>query len=721
MKTKLKVILHHNISEEITMKSKHGFLGFLKFAWFKIINFIMNFFYAVGLALITIPKLPILFAKESTSLFKKQSFTINFSKAVPFVLLVTIASAPILLAKTASEGQRLGGRVLGISTDALLDAEQAKHAITEENFSLAQDNFTLALQKLETAQVELDKSSILLESIVKLSPDKYNTENILESAKLLTESGALGSEILNNLTKIKFSPDGITHTDGQNIKETLENLNSNSKKISQNLSKANELMAPLDTSLLPAEYQLPLEASKSLVADFSQLTETLSKATDLFYELLIKDQTFLIVMQNNNELRPTGGFIGTVGQGKLKEGKITSLDIRSVYDFDGQIVNWYTPPIPMQTVNNRLFLRDSNWLAHFPDSASLINYNYERSGGETPDLIIAFTPDLFIQLLELTGPIVLPNYNVTISKENFIEQIQTTTSVEYSKELNQPKQMLADLYPALMQRVGEVTKNDSLSVLNLFLENLASKNIQLYSRDPELQSKILAFNWGGSINETSRDYLEMSFSNLSGTKTDRSLIRSAQLNTSIAEDGSIINELTYKVKNPLPNQAGLGNRSLLRILVPNGSRLISTSNFYSFELPKLDDRSTYLTDDLIATWNNSLKFSDQYQVWEGQESGKDFYAGWVNVDGGSEQTVTITYQLPFKVKDKDRYSLLWQKQSGVLPFEITQKIYFPNRSIIWDNFQNKENLTKNSTQNSLTWSGKLITDNFIGMVLDSKQ
>lgn len=720
MKTKLKVILHHNISEEITMKSKRGFLGFFIAIWFKAVNSLINFFYFVGLGLIQIPKLPVYIAKYLSANFGRPSLKLNLSKALPFLILVSIASTPILLAKTASEGQRLGGRVLGISTNALGDAEQAKQAITDENFTLAQDNFNLALEKLEKAQVELDQSSILLETIVKLSPDKYNTENLLESAKLLTESAVLGTEILNNLTKIKFSPDGITHKDGQKIKETLENLKDNSKKISQNLNKANELIAPLDTSLLPAEYQVALNSSKDLISDFSKLTETLSEASELFYALLINDQRILVVMQNNNELRPTGGFIGTVGQGRLNEGKITSLDIRSVYDFDGQITNWYTPPIPLQAVNNRLFLRDSNWLANFADSAQLINYNYERSGGETPDLIIAFTPDLFIQLLELTGPIVLPNYNVTISKDNFIEQIQTTTSIEYNKELNQPKQLLADLYPALMQRVGEITKNDSITVLNLFLENLSNKNIQLYSRHPELQSKIVKFNWGGTINDTSRDYLQINLSNLSGTKTDRSLARRAELVTTIAEDGSIINEVTYSVKNPLPKQTGLGNRSLLRLLVPNGSKLISASNFYSFDLPQLDNRSTYYTDELISSWNNSLTFDGQRSVWQGQESGKDFFAGWVNVEGGSEQTVTITYQLPFKITDKDRYSILWQKQSGVIPFEISQKINFPNKSILWDNFANNQGLHKDSTQSSLSWSGQLDSDKFIGMVLESK-
>src|SRR6185503_15609297 len=112
----------------------------------------------------------------------------------------------------------------------------------------------------------------------------------------------------------------------------------------------------------------------------------------------------LMLFQNYDEIRGTGGFIGTYGVVKVENGKIQSLKIDSIYDLDGSNYSRIAAPGPFQPEIPKWGMRDANWFADFPTSAKKILQMYEH-GVETADGVIAFTPQLFENILNLTGPI----------------------------------------------------------------------------------------------------------------------------------------------------------------------------------------------------------------------------------------------------------------------------------------------------------------------------
>ena len=122
----------------------------------------------------------------------------------------------------------------------------------------------------------------------------------------------------------------------------------------------------------------------------SRLKQTYSKLLSLseilptilgFYE----DKNYLLLFQNDDELRPTGGFIGSIGDAVVKKGKIQNLTIQDVYELDGQLRNHIEPPfIVRRYLQPHLYLRDSNFYLNFQESASMAallhNYrDWERS------------------------------------------------------------------------------------------------------------------------------------------------------------------------------------------------------------------------------------------------------------------------------------------------------------------------------------------------------
>lgn len=726
MKRKVKIILHHNIDQSYTTDKK-------KFSWpsfsalfFLILNAILAFSYSVGWIILNVVKFPLTaynWFHNGTHLSLKNP---NLKRAGGFALLVLIALVPVISLQIASEGQKVGGRILGLSDSLLENVNSAQEAIKSEDYQLAQTNFTSVISDLQNAKGELDQSSIFLKSIINFAPSSYNTGNILEAAELLAVSAQKGSGLLSQLNNFRFSPEGLTVAGGDSgsAKEALLMLKNDINEIDANLKKANQLLQPIDSGALPAKYQATLIDSKSLVADLATKMSSLQTVTTLLTDILLDEKRFLVLLQNNNELRATGGFIGTIAQGKINNASIQQLDIRSVYDLDGQLSTWITPPVPMRAVNNRWFMRDANWLANFVDSSQRLSVMYEQEGGETPDLVIAMTPELFIDLLNKTGPITLPTYGLTISASNFVEQIQTTTSVAYDKKLNQPKQLLADLYPQLLQKISG-NENASLGILGLlelFQKNLSSRNILLYSRDPVLQSTISKLRWSGELVNSQKDYLQINSSNLGGTKTDRSLKRKAHVITTIQPDGSIINQVQYTVTNPLPNSSGLLNRSFVRYFVPQESRVLAADGFTNLVLPELHKGQLYVNDSVIDQWNRDFEFDQAHNVWLGKESQKMFFGNWLEVRGGESKTVTITYQLPFKVSDLDTYSLYWQRQPGMNSLELSQEIIFPDSKLVWDNLGSQNRAVEKPDANKALWRlSDTVQDQFVGLVLDSSK
>lgn len=713
-KKTVKILLHHAVSDSVKTHHNHSQGSSFKRAWYGLLNAVISVAYGVGLSLVAISKAPV-WLFQSLQNRQTESYQTFGKRITAFVVLLILAAAPFLALTTISDGWEFGGRVLGVSDGALSDLTVAQEAIANKDYALAQNMFAQALTKLETIQNDLDKSSALIQAGSKLAPASFNTENLLEAARLLTEAGLSASQLLEELNQLTFTAEGLTTQTGESSEVAVKRLAENGQKINDNINHASELIAPINSSFLPAEYQVAITQAQDLIANLSEQTKPIQELSTLLTDLVLGSKSFLVILQNNNELRASGGFIGTVAQGRIDNGVISSLDIRTVYDIDGQLLKWVKPPTPLQAVNNRLFMRDSNWFANFPDSAQRISALYEMSGGETPDLIFAFTPELFVDFLNQTGPIQLPTYGVTITAENFVEQIQTSTSVAYSKNLNQPKQLLADLYPALMQRLGELSKGEPMLLLQILQQHLGQKNILIYSRNQALQGKFNFYRWSGEVSSTEGDYLQINSTNLNGSKTDRALQRSAELQTQIETDGRIVNRLSYTVENPLPQLEGLTNKSWVRFYVPNGSKLLGSSGFAKIELAKLPDQQSYQLNDEIEAWNRSLSKDASGQMDLGTEAGKTILAGWVEVSGGNATTVSVTYELPFQLKGRNSaYSLVWEKQAGMQPLAVKQTITFPERSLVW---LSPSLETASQDPAKLTWQATLTTDHFGGLIL----
>lgn len=400
---------------------------------------------------------------------------------------------------------------------------------------------------------------------------------------------------------------------------------------------------------------------------------------------------YLLLIQNNHELRATGGFIGTYGLLELGGGKF-DLKIDGIYNPDGQFRDNIIPPKPLQKITAAWTLHDSNWWADFPTSARQAMRFFEQTGNPTVDGVVAIDPEILAVLLAITGPIELPEYGVTVDSGNYLPILQESVEVKYDKEANTPKKIIGDLGVEIMKRllVNPIEKSDEL--VAGMLELLAERHIQLYSTNAKAEADIQMLGWGGETKDTSFDYLRVVHSNINGYKTDGVMERGYTLKTRIGDDGSVTNIVTITKKHTGGNTPyewwNKVNVDYLRVYAPLGSTLVRATGLTPESVPSPVNYGAlqFKTDDAVVASETTQNYNAEGGVYTSSEQGKTTFAGWMYVSPGEQGVVTLEYTLPFRLTRSEvyRYSLFWQKQAGLGSVPIEYTVDYPDEwNMLW--------------------------------------
>jgi hypothetical protein len=329
------------------------------------------------------------------------------------------------------------------------------------------------------------------------------------------------------------------------------------------------------------------------------------------------------------------------------------------------------------------------------------------------------------KLLEITGPIEMKDYDVTIDSNNFIEKTQYKVEVDYDKEENKPKKILSDLAPLVLDKIFNARDAKSISgTIKALSSGLSEKHILLYSQNSDMQKIISEKGWSGEILRAQKDYLSVINSNVNGYKTDGIINESITHKAEIRKDGSIIDTITISRHHNGGNSQyewwNKVNADYLRVYVPLGSKLIEADGHTrENNNPPLDYEALgFKKDPLIEREENNILIDENSGTKIYEDSGKTVFANWTYVSPQETMTLKYRYLLPFKLSidseknPVDSYSLLAQKQSGSIGSNFSSDIEFPkNYKVEWNY---PENLKKNSGGSSL--ESKLDTDKFIGLV-----
>lgn len=473
------------------------------------------------------------------------------------------------------------------------------------------------------------------------------------------------------------------------------------------LEKASHEIAKVSPDAVPEAYRGQVTDARAEIPMLASSVRKANAVADVLGDLMGNGapKRYLVIFQNNAELRPTGGFMGSFALVDVHDGKVKNMEIPGggTYDLKGSLTARLASPQPLHLINQHWQFQDANWYPDFPTSAKQIEWFYGKSKGPSIDGVIAMTATFMEKLLAVTGPIAMPEYGKTITAQNFFYETQKAVELDYDKAENRPKQFIADLAPKVLDRIMHADRGAFMSLAGTLDESLTKKDIQLWMKDPSLQSRLQALGWTGEMKPTDGDYLAIVHTNIAGQKTDLVMKDEVHHAVKVLPDGTGIVTLTIARTHTGEKNAlfsGVRNVDYLRVYVPKGSSLVEARGFSAPDpkLFKITDAAD-AEDPAIAAQDRDAKIDRASGTRVGEEGGRTVFGNWVQTDPGETSVITLVYQLPAGIvgvthpdkgglsslygklgaepRDRLAYSLLVQKQAGANPSAFTSSIDLP--------------------------------------------
>ena len=661
---------------------------------------------------------------------RPREFVYFLKPALAFSSACLVIFLTIFSVRFISYGLQLKDQVIVKGVNVVSDLEKAKDSFQERDFAQIVSDFKNVQTEIDSINDALEKMEGGLPGIISRIPflSKYgSTKNLLEAGEEIAKAMVLLSEAADEFSKIE-NPLNF-EKQNSSLGEFFLSLEDKMSKSEEHFDLAAKKIELADEDDIPEEYRDQVIQLKQNFPQALTLLQEFNQKQVIFRDLLGFNgpRKYLFLFQNNHEIRATGGFIGSYGVLSVHDGNIKELFIDGIFNPDGQLSTWVVPPKPIQKISEAWSTHDANWFPDFPTSAKKIAWFYEKTGGPTVDGIITLTPTLMEKLLEITGPIEMPEYEVTVNADNFIEATQFEVEVDYDKEENRPKKFIADLTPKILNQVfAKENLNNFPKTLQILSEALNEKHILIYSENSEVQEMVSDLGWSGEVLEAPKDYLMVVNSNINGYKTDGVIDQKIDHQIEIESDGSIIDTVTIeRTHNGGSSEYEWWNKvnaDYMRVYVPFGSELLEADGYTreTVEPPVNYDKLEFKRDELVESIENSIKIDKESgtEIWE--ESGKTVFGNWVYVSPQETVKVVYKYKLPFKLdinqaeNKMDNFSILYQKQSGMNTSELATKIELAADLNIFWHYPEALELKKGE----VNFISNLEEDRFVGVVVE---
>ncbi len=440
---------------------------------------------------------------------------------------------------------------------------------------------------------------------------------------------------------------------------TLDKVLQRIDVISGYIDEAEKRIEKIDPNRYPekigkTEVRSTITTVKEQFAGLSSLFVDAKPLIKRLPEMFGKDEekTYLILFQNDKELRATGGFLTAYAVFRVKDGKITIDKSADIYSLDDSISAHPAAPKEITTYHknvSQFFIRDSNLSPDLPTSIELFNSLYNKSGERVSyDGIITIDSQVLVDMLTIFGDTEAGGVRFSAQEDERCDCPQVIYQlfdmvdrpVNYIK--TNRKGILGDLMYALFYKaIGFSPSKYWGTLAQSMFKNMQEKHIQIYFTDPDLQKSVENLNFAGRVRDAKSDYLLVNNVNFAGAKSNLFVEKTITSET-VLKDGAIQRKVHIEFRNPYPHsdcnleRGGLclnaTLRNWMRVYVPKGSKL---TEFKGSETKV----NTY--DDL----------------------GKTVFEGFMTVTPLGKAEVDITYTLPENISTKD-YSLMVQKQAG---------------------------------------------------------
>ncbi len=611
--------------------------------------------------------------KEDNKIFMTVKKRTKFRhKKLLLLLLIPLLLAALLAVVTFSPAYNT--YTVGLQT--YRQAQMVATAMKQQNVALASEELEKTRQNLSQTRKYFDQMWYL--KFIPVANFYYGDadhalragEHGLKSAKIVIDSLTPYADVLGLKGQGSFSSGSAE----ERIKTAVMTMGKITPRIDEIADSLLLVQKEID-QINPNHYPEFIFGKKAKT-QLTQLRDLTDQGVELVNEArpLIKvlpsllgeaeEKKYLVLFQNDKELRPTGGFITAYSIMRIDKGKLTVERSDNIYDLDDTIRNKpeapepiakYLPKVPL------LNLRDSNLSPDFVVSMNDFLELYEKAGDKvTVDGIIAIDTHVLVSTIKILDDQVTAS-GITFSTKiddrcdcpQVIYELEDNISRPLNRIVPERKRLIGSLMQAIMQKA--LSSSPKLYWGPLFqtmLMQTNQKHIQFYLFDEEAQKGIESLEAAGRIVDFEGDYLHINDTNFGGQKSNLFTRHAIDVAYNKQSDSSVQKTITITYKNIFPPsncdlEAGqlclnAPLRNWFRIYVPKGSQLVESKG----------------SEVKLKTY---------------EELGKTVFDGFLTVSPLRQAKFTITYKLPFKLDSGSSLPVLIQKQAGTEghPYVIT--------------------------------------------------
>ncbi len=452
------------------------------------------------------------------------------------------------------------------------------------------------------------------------------------------------------------------------LTKILDKVIPNLDSIEPDLKKARLEAEKVQTGKYPEnlgsnKLKIRIEEARNLIVGFhlsvSEYRDALAVSPSILGEPNFKN--YLLLFQNDKEIRATGGFLTAYAFLRFDHGHLATTTSDDIYRLDERLLNVclnvicpLTPPSPIVKylpeangkVRSAWSMRDSNLSPDLPTSMRDFEKIYAFLKGESFDGIILIDTNVVEELIKITGPIKVldTNYSAETDKRcncpNVIYELEHYSEIASQGQADR-KAVLGSLMQKLLATVLSTGPDKLVDFINVGVKLAGSKDVMFYLHDDRAQAALSKLNWTGEIKKTTGNFLHINDSNFAGGKSN--LYVTEKIDYSLDTKNNRV-KLAIEYKNAQPFNTWLNGilRDYVRIYLPRGTKLISNKGS--------DDPVNSIDDEALN---------------------KTYFEAFVVVRPQNSRVLNFEYELP---SGTDTKNILIQKQPGSKDHQYTIKV-----------------------------------------------
>ncbi len=499
----------------------------------------------------------------------------------------------------------------------------------------------------------------------------------IEAGEILVSAVEPYSDILGLKGKGTFSG-GTVEDRIVTVVQTLDKVTPQVDAIAEKLELTRKEIDQIDANRYPENFQgKPI---RSRITDIKTLVDIsgdfLTEARPMVKQLpqllgATTEKKYLVLFQNDAELRPTGGFITAYAVFRVQKGKINIDTSDDIYKLDQTITRKPAPPAAIaQYLREPVWnIRNANFSPDFGSSMNTFMTMYNTSTDKKKiDGIIAMDTHVLLKLMEVLGPI--PAYGTNFTTEKvavcdcpmIIWELEKYADEPKGYERGSRKDIIGVLLQSMMQKAMGAPRQLWGSLFQTAFTEMEQKHILFYLLDADAQKGVLALGAGGEIKNYQGDYLHINDANLGGAKSNLYITEAVTQEVTVKPEGTETN-LVIEYRYPrradncsLERKEGVclagTNRDYLRVYLPAGSTLLEARG-YENKNTTFDDLGKTVVDGFFDIFPQSIKkiqiryktpvkFSGEYKELIQKQPGTENNHYKVSVNGQVQEFDLVT-------------------------------------------------------------------------------